>query len=100
MKTLVIGAKGMLGQELAKVFSDEELTLWDREDIDITDKEMVDKKITKLKPELILNAAAYNDVDSAEKNRDLAMSVNGIGPGNLAEVANQINSTLVHYSTD
>lgn len=100
MKTLIIGAKGMLGQDLAKVFSDHDFTLWDKEEIDITDKKLVHNKITDLKPELILNAAAYNDVDGAEKNEDVTMSVNGIGPGYLAEVAKKINAVLVHYSTD
>ncbi|MDP2683961.1 MAG: dTDP-4-dehydrorhamnose reductase [bacterium] len=100
MKTLIIGAKGMLGQDLAKVFSEEELTLWDREDIDITDKEVVYNKITELQPELILNAAAYNDVDGAEKNEEIAMQVNAHGPGNIAGTAKKINATLVHYSTD
>jgi len=100
MKTLVIGAKGMLGQDLAKVFSDDKLTLWDRQDIDIADKKIVNKKVAELKPELILNAAAYNDVDGAEENEVLAMNVNGVGPANLAEIANQIDATLIHYSTD
>ncbi|MDH4330092.1 MAG: NAD(P)-dependent oxidoreductase [Candidatus Moranbacteria bacterium] len=105
-KVLIIGSKGMLGQELISVFeedSDFEVTGWDREDIDVTDKKDAQEKIEKLKPEIILNAAAYNAVDLCEeddKEFEKAKSLNGTAPGNLAEIAKGIDAVFVHYSTD
>jgi len=104
-KVLIIGAKGMLGQELVKAFSSKknEVIAWDRENIDITDAKQVNEKISKLKPEVILNAAAYNAVDKCEtdaKEYVLAKKINGMAPGYLAKVATKIGATLVHYSTD
>jgi len=100
MRILILGAKGMLGQALAKTFSDHELHLWDREDLDITDFDFTRYKITELEPELIINAAAYTNVDAAEENFELAKLINGDAPINLARVAEEINATFVHYSTD
>lgn len=105
-KILIIGAKGMLGQELVSVFKkdkDYAVTAWDQEEIDITNQKQVQEKITKLAPNIILNAAAYNNVDGCEKNaREFAKAkeLNGEAPGYLAKVATKINAILVHYSTD
>jgi dTDP-4-dehydrorhamnose reductase len=100
MKTIIIGAKGMLGQELKKIFQDWNPICWDQAEIDIADRENVEKKISETKPDLIINAAAYTNVDGAEANRDLAMKVNGYGVGNLAEACKKVNAILIHYSTD
>lgn len=94
----------MLGQELLSVFGDDyEVVTWDREELDITDEKSVREKIEKLKPEIILNAAAYNAVDKCEQDEaefELAKKINGQAPGYLAKVAKEIGATLVHYSTD
>lgn len=90
----------MLGQELVKVFHDQEVVAWDREDCDITQKEDVQNKIKSVAPDLIINAAAYNDVDGAEKEKDLADMINGYAPGYIAEAADEAGARLVHYSTD
>lgn len=90
----------MLGQELAKTFSQYELILWDKEELDITDAEAVKKAIRELKPELIINSAAYNAVDDCETNFELAKKINADGPVNLAKAANSIGAVFVHYSTD
>ncbi|NIS51187.1 MAG: dTDP-4-dehydrorhamnose reductase [Aliifodinibius sp.] len=100
MKILIIGAKGMLGQELVKVFHGQEVIAWDREDCDITNKEDIQAKIREQKPEVIINSAAYNNVDKAEEEKDVADKINGYGVGYLAEVAKEIDSVLVHYSTE
>ena len=100
MKILILGAKGMLGQELAKQFATEQLYLWDKEQVDIADKDQSWSLIKEIKPELIINAAAYNAVDEAEKDDTLALKVNFDGPRNLAEISQEINSILIHYSTD
>jgi dTDP-4-dehydrorhamnose reductase len=105
-KVLIIGAKGMLGQELVNVFKndkDYKVTAWDFGQIDISDEVQVKEKITKLSPNLILNAAAYNAVDLCEKDKaefEKAKKINGKAPGYLAKVAKKMDATLVHYSTD
>ena len=100
MKIIIIGAKGMLGQELANIFAAEKTLLWDKEEIDITDQLLLNKKITAENPDLIINAAAYNDVDGAETNEKIAYAVNSDGPKNLAQAAKKAESILIHYSTD
>ena len=80
-KVLIIGSNGMLGQELVLTFTDDfKVTSWDRSEIDITSKKEVEEKITELKPDIILNAAAYNAVDKCEENEkelELAKKLNG-----------------------
>jgi len=100
MKILIIGAKGMLGQELAKVFQKDKPLLWDRAEIDIADELKVRGIIGDLKPDLVINAAAYNDVDGAEKNEALARQINGEAVGYLAKALRVNKGILVHYSTD
>lgn len=105
-KILIIGAKGMLGQELAKTFKRDksyEVITWDREELDITNEKDVLSKVSKLKPAIIINSAAYNAVDKCEADKkELAMAnkINGKAPGYLAKVAKKIGAVLVHYSSD
>lgn len=105
-KVLILGAKGMLGQELVKIFTKDPeylVTAWDAVDLDITNQAHVNKEVAKLKPAVILNAAAYNAVDQCEVDKKefaLAKKINGAAPGYLAAVARKIGATLVHYSTD
>lgn len=107
MKLLILGAKGMLGQALYRGTNAElngtntEVVGWDREEIDITNQNQVEEKICVLRPDVIINAAAYNNVDKAEnEDRELAMKVNGEAVGYLASAAHKIGAILVHYSTD
>lgn len=100
MKIIIIGALGMLGQELVKIFFNDKLWSWDLPWIDITNKAQVTKKIFAIKPDIVINAAAYNDVEEAEDNRELAMKINGQGVGYLAQAINKNNGILVHFSTD
>ena len=105
-KILIIGSKGMLGQELVKTFkkdSDYKVIGWDKEDIDIASEKEVSKKIDIIKPAIIINAAAYNAVDKCEEDKkeyELAKKINGLAPGYLAKTAKKLKATLVHYSTD
>ncbi|HPP06563.1 MAG TPA: sugar nucleotide-binding protein, partial [Syntrophorhabdaceae bacterium] len=104
-KILIIGAKGLLGPELVRVFKQDstyDVIGWDTEDIDIGDKDSVDGKIMDLKPDIIINAAAYNAVDKAEEPEgyELAKRINGLAPGYLASAAREIGAIVVHYSTD
>lgn len=103
-RILIIGNLGMLGQQLEKVFSAvarHEVTGWDRGDIDITDALAAREKIIALKPEIIINAAAYNNVDKAETDdKELAMKINGEAVETLADIANELGAVLAHYSSD
>lgn len=104
-KVLIIGAKGMLGRELVKVFEcdkDYKVCAWDREEIDITNKKQVEAIISKLQPEIIINAAAYNAVDKIEDKKEYAIAkkINGEASGYLAKAAKKLKATFVHYSSD
>ena len=116
-KILILGVKGMLGQDLASVMTnpsnfatcppeqseggaDFDLSLWDKEEIDITDENQVYTKIGELKPEIIINCAAYTGVDRCETDQDLTMQINGYAVGYIAKAAKQIKALLIHISTD
>ena len=105
IKVLVIGSRGMLGQELVKAFKkdrDYEMTAWDKEELGITSRKKVDEKISSLKPDIIVNSAAYNAVDRAEEPKEFLKSkkINGKAPGYLAKIAKSIGAIFVHYSSD
>ncbi len=89
----------MLGQEIKKVFKKEETICWDKNEIDITKAEETNKKISDLKPALIINCAAYNAVDKCEENPKVANEINGYAPDNLAKTARSLNIPLVHFSS-
>lgn len=99
-KILILGANGMLGHELMAAFKGQDLIGWDSKKLDITDYKRGQNKIKKLKPDIIINAAAYTAVDDCEYNRVLAMKVNSEGPSNLARICHEIGAVFVHYSTD
>lgn len=99
-KILILGAKGMLGHDLAEVFKNNNPILWDKEDLDITKRDQVRAKLQELKPDVVINAAAYTAVDDCENNRDLAIQVNGIAVGFLAQACKSVDAMLAHYSTD
>lgn len=98
IKTLIIGSTGMLGSDLCKVYPDTvKLT---HRDLDITDIEQVLESILKIKPDVVINAAAYTNVDGCEDNQELAFQVNGYGPGHIAEACSIIGAKLINFSTD
>ena len=96
---LVVGAQGMLGRDLMEVLSGEVRGV-DVEEIDITSLESTRRVLLTLKPKVVVNAAAYTDVDGCEGNAELAMQVNGEGVAHLALAASEIGSKLVQVSTD
>jgi dTDP-4-dehydrorhamnose reductase len=103
---LILGAKGMLGQEFVRVFSSDKefsVTAWDRDELNLANEREVREKITELWPDVIVNAAAYNAVDLCEADDaeyEKALVINGYTPGMLADIANDIQATFVHFSTD
>lgn len=96
---LVVGANGMLGQDLMNELPGEVVGL-DLPDMDITSLDSVQGVMDRLKPAVVINAAAYTDVDGCESNPELAMQVNGEGVGFLAIGCQSIGAKLVHVSTD
>ncbi len=93
----------MLGQEVTRVFSADPLWQvvgWDFENLDITDAKSVENKLTAAEPSLVINCAAYNNVDSAENEPAKAELLNETAVMNLAAVTSKLGATLVHFSTD
>lgn len=101
-KTVVFGCRGQLGVELVRIFSErgDTVTGFDRAAVDITDGEAVERVLAKEDPALVLNAAAYNQVDVAEKEPLPAMLANGLAVRNVAMACRQLDAQLVHFSTD
>ncbi|NTV55647.1 MAG: dTDP-4-dehydrorhamnose reductase [Candidatus Moranbacteria bacterium] len=104
-KILILGSKGMLGQELVRVFVDggHEVTGWDFGDIDVTDRDVAREKIFALRPDVIINAVGYNAVDLCESDASesaKAWRINAEVPGELSKVAKELGAIFVHYSTD
>jgi len=100
-RILLTGAGGQVGWELRRTLSSlGEVHALTRKDLDLTDLTAVRQAVRALRPALIVNSAAYTAVDKAEDERDLAMVVNGVAPGVLAEEGQRIGSAIVHYSTD
>ncbi|MCK4270199.1 MAG: dTDP-4-dehydrorhamnose reductase [Methanogenium sp.] len=96
-KVLILGANGMLGHDLQKVFPD---AVCKGHELDISDETAISSFISKLKPDIVINAAAYTNVDGCEENQELAFTVNGKGPGYVAAVCKKVGAVLVHFSTD
>lgn len=101
MKILITGSSGMLGHDLIEVLKDShELVLTTSKTLDITDRDRTIEFIREKEPDIVINAAAYTDVDGCEANQDLAYAVNGEGVRNLALGCREIDCPLVHVSTD
>ena len=101
MKILITGANGMLAKAVINQFKDNnELILTDVSELDITNEIKTNDFVAQIKPEYIINCAAYTAVDKAEEDIELAEKVNAIGPKNLAIAAKNNDATLIHISTD
>ena len=123
MKILITGANGQLGKDFQKLFDREgidyvasdfitarsaqrsnnhQLSTGNQQllHLDITNLQSIRKIAADIKPDVIINCAAYNAVDKAEVEWEKAYTINGIGVRNLAIVANELDAVLVHYSTD
>ena len=98
---LLIGTDGQIGWELRRTLA----TLGDvvpcaRRELDLSQPEEIRRVIRRVKPKLIINAAAFTNVDAAEREPDLAMMVNGTAPGVIAEEARRLRAAVIHYSSD
>jgi len=101
-RAAVFGAAGQLGVELVRELKHRgyETTSWDRAQVDITDRAAVENALASFDAQVVLNAAAYNQVDVAEKEPQAAYLVNALAVRNLALACRQIDAQLVHFSTD
>jgi dTDP-4-dehydrorhamnose reductase len=101
-KVAVFGGAGQLGTELRAEFSARgyQVQAFDRSNVDITDAARVEQKLAEFDPAMVLNAAAYNQVDVAEKEPLAAFQVNALAVRNLAMACRQTDAKLVHFSTD
>ena len=101
MNIILFGKSGQLGWELERSLPLlGNVAALDREQVDLRDLNAVKQTLLERKPNLIVNASAYTDVDHAEKEADLAMKVNALAPGVMAETARKLGAVLIHYSTD
>ena len=100
-RILLTGVNGQLGQELQPILAPlGEIIGVARKTMDLAQPASIRQVISEVKPDLIVNAAAYTAVDKAETETELAKSVNAIAPTIMAEEAQQIGATLIHVSTD
>ena len=101
LSILLIGKNGQVGYDLQRLLpAYGELTAVDREQLELSVPDEIRRAVQKIRPQVIINAAAYTAVDQAEKQEPAAHAVNAIAPGILAEQAKQIGAALIHYSTD
>ncbi|PAB59140.1 dTDP-4-dehydrorhamnose reductase [Anaeromicrobium sediminis] len=102
MKILISGANGQLGTELKNQLNDRKMTYvaLNKDELDITNFNEVKSIILKENPQVVINCAAYTNVDGCEENEIDAFKVNGIGAQNMAIATNKIKCKIVHISTD
>jgi len=100
MKLLVTGASGQLGRQLQRAAAAHAVVTYDHRGLDITSLAAVREAVTAHRPDVVINAAAYNFVDRAETEPDQAFAGNALGPRNLALAAAEVSAAVVHVSSD
>ena len=102
MRILITGSAGMLGQDVVAAAADgrHEVVALARSELDITDARAVDAAVERAGPELVINCAAWTDVDGAEEHVEAAHRVNGVGAGNVARAAAGAGAWTIHVSSD
>ncbi len=100
MRVTLFGASGLLGQDLVQELRAEQLTALSSKDADLRDRARIREVIRDSRPDWVVLAAAYTDVDGCESNRDLAFAVNCDGAVNVAEAAREAGSRVMFLSTD
>lgn len=99
---LILGANGQLGKSLSRVLIDRKIDFqpWGSKELDITSELLCTERIGVLRPSVIVNVAAWTDVDGAESNPQAAFEVNHLGAKNIAKAAKVVRAVFVHVSTD
>ena len=98
---LVLGAHGQLGEATTTALGEHhEVVGWTRADLNLTEAEATSRRIAALCPDVVINCAAYNDVDGAQGQPEEALAINAWAVRTMARAANELDATFVHYSTD
>jgi dTDP-4-dehydrorhamnose reductase len=102
LKLLVTGAAGMLGRDvmLAAGNAGHDVVGYGRAELDVTDPRALERKFELERPDVVINCAAWTDVDGAEDAEEAAFAINGAGAGNVAAAAAKLKATVLHVSTD
>ena len=101
MRILLTGPTGQIGSELLRAFPAlGEVIAVDRAQMDLTDPAGIRHMVRSIRPDLVVNAAGYTDVDRAEREEELAHCINATAPGILAQEASRLGAAMIHYSTD
>jgi dTDP-4-dehydrorhamnose reductase len=101
MKIFLTGKNGQLGRILEKDLNQiYEVIATDRDSLDLLDMKLINDRVYQVKPDLIINAAAYTNVDQAEKEKDLVYKVNALAPKALSQAAKGLDIPIIHISTD
>jgi len=100
MRIALLGSDGQLGRDLQSSLTEHDLLPLTRRDFDVADHSRARDVLTGIKPEIIVNTAAYHRVDDCEREADLAFRINAISVLNLSRIANDLDAALVHISTD
>ena len=97
---IVIGKSGQLAKELALCFEGQKITFLGRGDINLFNKSELEKSLISHSSKVIINTAAYTDVDAAERNQDEAFKLNSLAVNHLSELCSKHKIRLIHISTD
>src|SRR2546423_200868 len=100
MRVLMTGAAGALGHDLAIAFADHEVVACDHATLDVTDRDRVLQVVGAVRPDVVVNAAAWTDVDGCEGDPDRAFAVNALAVRHVAEAAGQVGAWMCQLSTD
>jgi dTDP-4-dehydrorhamnose reductase len=100
MRVAVTGAEGQLGRALVSLLGPQAAWAAGRDELDVRDPTAVARVLDSVRPDVVINAAAFNDVDGAEVDPAPAMAVNAVGAGHLARACRKRDALLVHLSSD
>jgi dTDP-4-dehydrorhamnose reductase len=100
MKILIVGGQGQLGRALQVSLRHHDVRLCSHHDLDVVDQSAVLKMVDSVSPDLLINTAAFNDVDAAESRVKAAWGANALGPHNLAVATARAGIPIMHFSTD
>jgi dTDP-4-dehydrorhamnose reductase len=100
MRVMITGAAGLLGAAVVREFQSDSVAAFDRAALELCDEPAVAAAVARVSPDLLVNCAAYNDVDAAEEQAGDALRVNAFAVLSLARAAASSGATFVHYSTD
>ncbi len=101
MRILITGKNGQVGTELSRLYhSRSDVVLAGRDECDLSREQSIRDVVGRVRPTVIINAAAYTAVDQAEKEPELCFTINADAPGVLAQEAARLDALLIHYSTD